>query len=163
MQLHEKLDQRREKKGMSVRELARRLGDVSDTTVGRWMTGETEPRFKEVVRLARILGLSLKFLADNSRNEPSRAGRKKGEMNLVWIGGVACNLDLLATITAEEFTNARGYRLHFAGGFTVTAVDRTDLDAVELFLRSQARPFDPQAAQARTLLNDQGMERKVED
>lgn len=65
-----------EERGMSARELARRLKTVSYASVQRWLNGETEPRLSDAARIAVELGCSLRYLADDrltqEPDEPSR-------------------------------------------------------------------------------------------
>jgi transcriptional regulator with XRE-family HTH domain len=57
MRFGERLENLREQRGISVRELARQIGDVSPNTVARWIAGGVEPRLDEAARAAALFGL----------------------------------------------------------------------------------------------------------
>ena len=58
---------------LSDREAAKRIGDVSATTVGRWRKGEGEPSVSEAVRVARLFSVPLDYLAfDEIETAPKR-------------------------------------------------------------------------------------------
>lgn len=59
MRLHELLREMVEARGISVRELARRLGNASPTTVGKWLTDEGDPRLSELRALAAFFAVPL--------------------------------------------------------------------------------------------------------
>lgn len=69
MKLGEKLTRWLDRMGLSARELSRRLG-VSPPTIGRWASGEREPRRPELVKLAREMGVTLDYLADDGQDNP---------------------------------------------------------------------------------------------
>lgn len=79
----EKLQLLFERAGWSDREVSRRVGGVSPTTVGRWKTGQTEPRLSEAARLARVLGVPLSWLADDTQDEPPRPADLPGREVIV--------------------------------------------------------------------------------
>lgn len=62
MPLHESLKQLVDDRGISVRELARRLGGASPTTVGKWLTREGDPRLSELRALAEFFDVPLAHL-----------------------------------------------------------------------------------------------------
>jgi transcriptional regulator with XRE-family HTH domain len=69
MKMHDALDRLREKRGVTVSEMARQLGFVSDTTLGRWLKGDTEPRVSEMLAIVEYFGVGLAdvFGADMAR------------------------------------------------------------------------------------------------
>jgi transcriptional regulator with XRE-family HTH domain len=72
MRLHERLRQLIDERGMSVRELARRLGGASPTTVGKWLTREGDPRLSELRALAEVLDVPLARLLGAEDAAPAR-------------------------------------------------------------------------------------------
>lgn len=52
------LSQIRQQHGMSMGELARRIG-TSTANVSRWERGLVEPRYRHAVRLAEVLGVKV--------------------------------------------------------------------------------------------------------
>lgn len=71
MSLGKRLDELREERGISVRELARRLGGVAPNTVSRWIEGDISPRLDEAIKLAAFFEVSLGYLAYDDRREGS--------------------------------------------------------------------------------------------
>lgn len=64
MKLHELLALSRELKGMTLRQLEQKTG-ISNAALSQIETGKVDdPGFRNVVKIARALGLSLKRLAD---------------------------------------------------------------------------------------------------
>lgn len=57
--MHEILEKLRAERGVSISEMARQLGFKSDTTVGRWLKGESEPKLSEAVKVAEYFGVGL--------------------------------------------------------------------------------------------------------
>lgn len=62
MRLDELLRELVEARGISVRELARRLGNASPTTVGKWLTPEGDPRLSELRALAEFFAVPVAHL-----------------------------------------------------------------------------------------------------
>lgn len=58
----EKLKSLKNKKNLSNRELAEMTG-LSESTISRIITGQTEPRFSDVAEIAKVIGASLDDLA----------------------------------------------------------------------------------------------------
>ena len=58
--------------GMSQRELAERLGTVSEPGIHRWETGRTRPSVDILPRLASTLGVSLEALIHAIVETPRR-------------------------------------------------------------------------------------------
>ena len=56
------LENLREERGISAREVARRIGEPP-ATVARWFSGEAEPRISEAAKLADLFRVSLDVLA----------------------------------------------------------------------------------------------------
>jgi transcriptional regulator with XRE-family HTH domain len=76
MSFAKRLEKLRDKKGLSNRGLAKRLGNVSGNTVGRWIKGDIEPRLDEVRRVEEFFGVQLVvFLAEGEEAIP------EGELN----------------------------------------------------------------------------------
>ncbi len=72
MRYAEKLYKQMLLKGLNQQKLAR-LSSVSDSEVSRILGGKSNPSLEYAHRLARTLGISLDYLADDSLNEdPSR-------------------------------------------------------------------------------------------
>jgi transcriptional regulator with XRE-family HTH domain len=70
MRFSDKLSRVLDAANLSDREAAKRLGDMSPTTLGRWKTGETEPRLSDVALIARVFGVPISYLVDDSLDEP---------------------------------------------------------------------------------------------
>jgi transcriptional regulator with XRE-family HTH domain len=71
MELSKKLTQLRDKRGVSDREIARSLGNVSPTTVGRWMLGKGEPSLSQAIELAAYFAVPISYLAyDDAATAP---------------------------------------------------------------------------------------------
>ncbi|MDR3638873.1 MAG: helix-turn-helix transcriptional regulator [Isosphaeraceae bacterium] len=77
MRLHELLKQLVDDRGISVRELARRLGGASPTTVGKWLTREGDPRLSELRALAEFFDVPLAHLL--GQEEPAPASLAEDE------------------------------------------------------------------------------------
>jgi transcriptional regulator with XRE-family HTH domain len=65
MKLDEKLHQQMLRKGLNGQKLARQSG-VSDSEISRILSGKSQPGLENAFRLARAVGVSLDFLADDS-------------------------------------------------------------------------------------------------
>lgn len=65
MELSVRLENLRESRGVSVREVAKRIGEPP-ATVARWFGGESEPRLSEAVKLAAFFAVPLGHLAGES-------------------------------------------------------------------------------------------------
>lgn len=70
MRLSEKLTKLKARRGVSDREVARSLGDVSAATVRRWMNGEGEPSLSQAVAVAAYFGVPLSYLAYGDASLP---------------------------------------------------------------------------------------------
>jgi transcriptional regulator with XRE-family HTH domain len=81
MALHELLKQLVDDRGISVRELARRLGGASPTTVGKWLTRDGDPRLSELRALAEFFQVPLAHLLGEGEGdeEPAPAGLAEDE------------------------------------------------------------------------------------
>jgi transcriptional regulator with XRE-family HTH domain len=65
MGLPEKLEELMGRHRVNASELARQGGTFSDTTVGRWLAGESEPRFSDMLKLAQIFDVPVSaFVGD---------------------------------------------------------------------------------------------------
>lgn len=58
-----KVKQLRQKNGLAQAELAARI-NVSQSTVAMWENGKAYPRFKSLIKLAKIFGCSVSDLID---------------------------------------------------------------------------------------------------
>lgn len=63
MELHERLEKLRDEKGLTIPEVARRVGVKSESTVRRWFNGGAVPSLVEAVGLAKVLGTTLEYVA----------------------------------------------------------------------------------------------------
>jgi transcriptional regulator with XRE-family HTH domain len=52
---------------------------VSTSAVGKWTDGESLPRIDLAIRVARALGISLDYLADDALDEPPPATEERSE------------------------------------------------------------------------------------
>ena len=57
--------------------------DVSKSTLGRWLSGESIPDIEEAWRLSRLLGVSLDFLANDEVEEPA-PGLSDEQRQVLW-------------------------------------------------------------------------------
>jgi transcriptional regulator with XRE-family HTH domain len=71
MKFHEKLEHLCERKRWSQRDLAKAAGGVSPSTMSNWFSGRSEPDLSAAHAIARALGVSLDYLADDDATEPS--------------------------------------------------------------------------------------------
>lgn len=55
---------------LAQKDIAHELGDLNPTTVNRWFKGKAKPSFDEGFALARLLDVSLDYLADDDLDEP---------------------------------------------------------------------------------------------
>jgi transcriptional regulator with XRE-family HTH domain len=69
MTFDQKLIKLCEERGWKQANLARAVDSVSRNTVSRWWNGEIKPFDDEALKLARILGVSLDYLADDELDE----------------------------------------------------------------------------------------------
>lgn len=69
MTFGDRLNKLRKDRGVSVRELARRLGDVTPNTVGRWIDGEIQPRLDEAAKVAEFFAVSLCSMVEDGHVE----------------------------------------------------------------------------------------------
>lgn len=104
----EKLHKQMLVKGMNQQRLAKTAG-VSDSEVSRVLSGKSHPGLENAFRLARAVGLSLDFLADDEREEdPGFTGNEaeqRGVETLVRTIGPFQALQILHTV------NVLGYDL----------------------------------------------------
>src|SRR4051794_16411532 len=70
--------------GWSQRDLSERLDGVSKSTVSNWMTGKTDPRRKELVRLAQLFGVTVTYLASDELEEPAGDGLSEIQRRVLW-------------------------------------------------------------------------------
>lgn len=131
-------------RGQSQGELADHLG-MLHSQVSRWESGETEPSATNMLRLARLFGVTVLFLLDGKAEggEGDSGGGHKG------CEGDQC-LDFKAEIDAlaEELIEAdrrhpgmaEGFLLLLKEGLLDTPEDRQDLlDLAEIFRRREQR------------------------
>ena len=59
-----RLKELRKENGLRQQDLAQML-NVHNTTVSAWETGDNEPDFKTLIKIATIFGVSTDFLLDN--------------------------------------------------------------------------------------------------
>jgi transcriptional regulator with XRE-family HTH domain len=71
-------------KGWTQRELAEALGDVSKSTVGNWMSGKTDPRLRDLARLARLFEVSVDYLVLDERETPGGNGLSESQRRVLW-------------------------------------------------------------------------------
>jgi transcriptional regulator with XRE-family HTH domain len=69
MEFSEKLKALSDSRRIFQEEIAERL-DVSQSSVSSWMRGKTTPRLPEAIGLAKLFGVSVDYLADDSQEEP---------------------------------------------------------------------------------------------
>lgn len=87
MKLDEKLHQQMLRKGLNGQKLARQSG-VSDSEISRILAGKSLPGLENAFRLAKAVGVSLDFLADDAlETDPaqSKAVVSDSEANLLAI------------------------------------------------------------------------------
>jgi transcriptional regulator with XRE-family HTH domain len=70
MKFHEKLGRLIQDKGWTRKHLLDSVG-ASQSTVDRWFRGDTLPDISQGAAIARALGVSLDYLADDDATEPS--------------------------------------------------------------------------------------------
>lgn len=79
LKLPEKLLRQMQLRGLNQQRLARAAG-VSDSEVSRIVTGKSSPGLENAHRLARAVGVSLDYLADDTlADDPTPAGEELGE------------------------------------------------------------------------------------
>ena len=97
----EKLHKQMLVKGMNQQRLAKTAG-VSDSEVSRVLSGKSHPGLENAFRLARAVGLSLDYLADDEREEdPGMTGsdsEQRGLEALVRLIGPFHALQILHTV-----------------------------------------------------------------
>lgn len=71
-------------RGWTQRELAEALGDVSKSTVSNWMTGKTDPRLRELARLARLFEVSVDYLVLDERETQGGDGLSEAQRRVLW-------------------------------------------------------------------------------
>lgn len=83
MNAYDKIVARMRELDFSVARLLRESGvETSHTTMRQWVTGEKPPRFETVVKIARVLDLSLDYLADDAMTRPQDIpSRERDEMS----------------------------------------------------------------------------------
>ncbi len=72
-----------ERAGWNQSDLSRELGGVSKSTIGGWFAGESRPSLDHCLKLARALGVSLDYLADDTIESPPRSEFTASERLLV--------------------------------------------------------------------------------
>ena len=78
MRFEEKLRKQMLLKGFNQQKLAR-SASVSDSEVSRILAGRSLPGLENAIRLARAVGVSLDYLADDAVNEPAGRGSTAAE------------------------------------------------------------------------------------
>jgi transcriptional regulator with XRE-family HTH domain len=78
MEWRAKLRLCRERARLSQKELASMVG-VAQTRVTEWETGKGIPTMDKALRVARALGVSLDYLADDALDEPPPATEERSE------------------------------------------------------------------------------------
>lgn len=70
-----KLNQLLNSRGLTQADLREAIGKtVSNGTVSHWCSGKSLPRLDEAFKIASVLGVSISFLADDSRDSPIEPG-----------------------------------------------------------------------------------------
>jgi len=82
MDIASKLNNLLSQKGLSQRDLARILGESKDR-INRWFTGTQVPDVKSALRLARVFGVSVEYLADDAIDDPPTLSRTMEELALL--------------------------------------------------------------------------------
>jgi transcriptional regulator with XRE-family HTH domain len=113
MTLYEKINRLSALKGWGQSEVARRL-KVSRSTVQPWFSGQGKPSYDLLLPLARVLGVSVDFLLDDTLDEPPKELTEEERF-------------VLRTIRALEISADEAFRL-LSGHPAAT---------------TQARPIDP--------------------
>jgi transcriptional regulator with XRE-family HTH domain len=81
MTFAQKVVKLREAKGWKQSDLRRAIGDVSPTTVSNWESGAI-PSMDVALKVARALGVSLDYLADDAQEHPPASGTTVPERQL---------------------------------------------------------------------------------
>ncbi len=105
MKIDEKLRKQMLDKGFNQQKLARASG-VSDSEVSRILGGKSQPGLENALRLARALGVSLDYLADQALDHEAGAPRDAG-----------------GSIEAEILESARSLGVRHARRILETAAD----------------------------------------
>ena len=106
----EKLAQKMLQLGLNGQKLARK-SDVSDSEISRIMNGKSLPGLENAAALARAVGVSLDYLADDGLDhEPNRPQESSGEMETMVLR-VVRDLGLMQSFTLLENARLIGYEL----------------------------------------------------
>ena len=76
--LHEKLQQARKAKGMTIADVARAMPEVGPAIVGHWFRGKRKPQLDNLRRLADILEVSMAALVADDPDFAQTAEEKLG-------------------------------------------------------------------------------------
>jgi transcriptional regulator with XRE-family HTH domain len=106
----EKLGQRILQLGLNGQKLARK-SDVSDSEISRIMNGKSLPGLENAIALARAVGVSLDYLADDRLDaEPNRPQESANEIETSILKLVQ-EIGTIQTYTILEITRNLGYDL----------------------------------------------------
>lgn len=76
--LHEKLQEARKAKGMTIADVARAMPEVGPAIVGHWFRGKRKPQLDNLRRLAQILEVSAAALVADEPDFAHTADEKLG-------------------------------------------------------------------------------------
>jgi transcriptional regulator with XRE-family HTH domain len=108
----EKLGQKILQLGLNGQKLARK-SEVSDSEISRIMNGKSLPGLENAIALARAVGVSLDYLADDSLDaEPNRTQESAGELEATLLKLVR-EIGAKETHTILETTRTLGYEIAF--------------------------------------------------
>ena len=106
----EKLAQKMLQLGLNGQKLARK-SDVSDSEISRIMNGKSLPGLENAAALARAVGVSLDYLADDGLDhEPNRPQETSGEMETMVLR-IVRDLGLMQSFNLLENARLIGYEL----------------------------------------------------
>ena len=110
MRLDEKLHKRMQAQGLNGQKLAR-LSQVSDSEISRILTGKSLPGLENAFKLAKAVGVSLDFLADDSlENDPARATESGNELERALVK-IANEIGLSQALMVLENVRIVGYEV----------------------------------------------------
>jgi transcriptional regulator with XRE-family HTH domain len=95
-------------KGWTQRDLAERLDGVSKSTVSNWMTGKTDPRRQELVRLAQLFEVPVTYLALDEQEEPTGDRLSEIQRRVLWAAETVGYELALKRIMNAPVTTAEG-------------------------------------------------------
>jgi len=82
MEPYQRLELLREKRGFSMAEVARRMGEPR-STVSLWFDGSLEPKLSQLPRLAKVLGTTVAEMVGEARPRESLTADQSAIMDLV--------------------------------------------------------------------------------